>query len=472
MAEVLDLVQPGAELGGRYLLTEVCGQGRCGVVFRGHDKEMGTEVAVKVLHPSVGADAMIGDRFRDTLSQLRESHPGVAKVLGGGTHGNLVFMVREWVAGESLEQIMVREGEMAAARVSELIAQLVRVVGFTHMHGVVHQDLKPGHVLVMPGDRCKIIDFGLAARLDGEIQRAFPGAANLVGTPGYLAPELLSGEAATPSVDIYAIGLMAYRMLTGTPAYQGDTQLATVSAQVGGAPEQPELGVVVLPIWRTLERMMERNPLARYHDAAAVLEDIEESESTAPEAGETLAMSLDNLMAGGLLSLPVAAKPAEVEAPAPAAVAPAAVAPPVAAAPAKAPVSAPPKPGLALSDFIFDGADASAAEKAGSAPVSLLDDDPLSGLDLPSVDAAARAATAPAPAPAAAKAAPSLNELLPSVATGALPPPRQSAFSQPDLMPQPIPIAASGSRTTLWLLVIGGTLSLLTLVVGLLLWLL
>lgn len=199
-------LSPGAEVGG-YTILAPLGSGGMGTVYRAVDGG-GTAVALKLLHPHVGADPSSRERLRrEVLALQRLRHPGVAAVLDAEADSTEAFLVTELVPGHDLAELVRLRGPLDAAALHRLADGLHDALAAVHAAGVVHRDLKPSNVLVT-GDGPVLIDFGIAQSVD---ETRVTSAGFVVGTPGYLAPELVDGAEPTPATDWWGwAALLAY----------------------------------------------------------------------------------------------------------------------------------------------------------------------------------------------------------------------------------------------------------------------
>ncbi|NKY08029.1 serine/threonine protein kinase, partial [Cellulomonas hominis] len=187
---------PGAEIGG-YTILAPLGSGGMGTVYRAVDGG-GTPVALKLLHPHVGADPSSRERLRrEVVALQRLRHPGVAAVLDAEADSTEAFLVTELVPGPDLAEHVRQHGPLDAAALHRLADGLRDALEAVHAAGVVHRDLKPSNVLVT-ADGPVLIDFGIAQSVD---ETRVTSAGVVVGTPGYLAPELVDGAEPTPATD-------------------------------------------------------------------------------------------------------------------------------------------------------------------------------------------------------------------------------------------------------------------------------
>jgi serine/threonine-protein kinase len=208
-------------LSGRYELHERIGAGGSSEVWRGTDVVLARPVAIKQLHAGLAQDAETLSRFRaEGRHAGRLCHENIARVYDYGEPDapDQPFLVMELIAGPSLASLL-RAGPLDHARTARIIAQTAAGLDAAHRAGLIHRDIKPGNLLISPGAVVKVTDFGISAAVDS----APITATNLIiGTPGYLAPERVTGARATPASDLYALGIVAYECLTGSPPFAGN----------------------------------------------------------------------------------------------------------------------------------------------------------------------------------------------------------------------------------------------------------
>ena len=227
-------------LAGRYELQAIVGAGGTGVVYRALDRTLGETVAVKVLRPELlAADPAARERLAEELRLTRRvSHRNVVRTHDLGEADGVAFITMEYVAGPSLDALLRARGALPGAAVLGIGKQLARGLAAAHEQGVLHGDLKPANLLVGPGGVLKVTDFGVArlvrtagaASVAGERaagERATPQLAGAVlGTPQYMAPELLLGAAPDVRADLYAAGMVLRECMTGETPFDGDTPMA------------------------------------------------------------------------------------------------------------------------------------------------------------------------------------------------------------------------------------------------------
>jgi serine/threonine protein kinase len=211
----------GRVLAGRYRLGEPLGQGGHATVYAAVDEHLQRDVAVKVW------DRPCEDPAREARIAARVQHPGVVVVHDAHPGGDLSYLVMERISGCSLSEAL-RDGPLPESRCVHLVVQLCRTLSLVHADGVVHGDVKPGNVLLGPGDRVTLTDFGVASPTRTR------NRSEARGTPPYLSPEQVRGRPVTPATDVYATGLLLLECLTGTRAFTGSPEAAAVARLHGG----------------------------------------------------------------------------------------------------------------------------------------------------------------------------------------------------------------------------------------------
>ena len=260
---------PGDRLAERYRILRELGRGGMGVVFVAFDEKVGEEIALKVL-PTVGRTETSLARFRQEVRLARHvTHRNVARTFDIGEHGELHYLTMELVAGESLAEILAREGRLTAERAADLVRQICDGLAAAHDAGVVHRDLKPANILVEGSGRAVITDFGIARPVGPADEITKEGA--FLGTPAYMAPEQVLGQPPTPQTDIYAVGLVLYRALTGQVAFEQGSALASAVMRLEADPDDPRRHANVPAALAELVLLcLARDPQRRPPDARSV----------------------------------------------------------------------------------------------------------------------------------------------------------------------------------------------------------
>ena len=205
-------------LAGRYRMTGRIDAGGAGEVWLARDERLGRDVAVKIL--GANADDQFRERFADEARRAASvSHPNVVTVFDEGRDGADSFMVMEYVRGKTLRDVVRERGPIPAHEAAGIVSQVAAALDAAHEAGVIHCDVKPANVILTDDGTAKLADFGIARAARG------PREHELIGTARYIAPERIAGEAPTERSDIYSLGLVAYELLAGQPAYRGmDTE--------------------------------------------------------------------------------------------------------------------------------------------------------------------------------------------------------------------------------------------------------
>ncbi|WP_045745251.1 serine/threonine-protein kinase [Actinoplanes rectilineatus] len=253
-------------IAGRYRLVEKLGTGGMSVVWRGYDETLGRDVAVKVLSPTLAEDRTFRDRLRqEALAAARLCHPhitgihdfGEAMIPDGVT---VPYVVMELNDGESLAARISRQGSLDWREAVIVAAEVASALATAHARGVVHRDVTPANVM-LTGSGAKVVDFGISA-LAGQRDAAPDGS--LLGTPAYLAPERLGGSCVSPATDVYALGLLLYRALTGHMPWSAENTAEALRAHLYADPDPvPDLPGLPLGVADLCLRCLAKSPDGR-----------------------------------------------------------------------------------------------------------------------------------------------------------------------------------------------------------------
>jgi len=261
------MISPGVLLGGRYRLDERIAGGGMGDVWRGTDEVLGRTVAVKILLPALLDEPGFAERFRgEARTMATINHPGVVDVYDYGSDQQIAFLVMEYVEGDALSRTLSRVGRLTPARTMALVAQAADALQAAHEKGIVHRDVKPGNLLVRPNGTLVLTDFGIAR---SAIVGQLTAAGSVLGTASYISPEQAAGAIATPSSDVYALGVVAYQCLSGRRPFEGDNPLEIAMKHVRETP-RPLPGDIPPAIRAIVERSMAKDPAARWPTASAL----------------------------------------------------------------------------------------------------------------------------------------------------------------------------------------------------------
>lgn len=270
----------GLTIEGKYCIDAKLGAGGMGAVYRARRLLIGDEVAIKILHAEHVAQPQAVERFRrEAQAAARLKHPNAVSIYDFGvTSDGLVYLVMELVEGQSLRQIIKRQGPLTPSAAAEVINQVCASLDEAHRQQIVHRDLKPDNIMVNPtitGLRVKVLDFGIAKLRDltaGNLTQT----GSVMGTPHYMSPEQCLGEDLDNRSDIYSLGIVLYEMLAGVVPFNSPTSTAVVVQHVNQSP--PSLRAINLSISTDLERVvlhaLEKRREARQQTAAALAEEM------------------------------------------------------------------------------------------------------------------------------------------------------------------------------------------------------
>jgi TolB-like protein/Tfp pilus assembly protein PilF/tRNA A-37 threonylcarbamoyl transferase component Bud32 len=289
MAPVRELTT-GSTFAGRYQIIEELGHGGMGKVYKAFDKEVNVRVALKLVKPEIAADKNTIERFRNELKIAREiSHRNICRMYDLGREAETYFITMEYVSGEDLGSFLRRARRLDTGTAVSIARQVCEGLSEAHRQGVVHRDLKPGNIMIDGEGNAKIMDFGIARSLKG---KGITGTGAMIGTPEYMSPEQAEGKEADQRSDIYALGVILYKMVTGQVPFEGETPLSVALKQKTEIPKDPRELNAQLPegLSRLILRCLEKDKEKRFQSAAAVsteLENIEDSIITAEKTVPT-----------------------------------------------------------------------------------------------------------------------------------------------------------------------------------------
>lgn len=270
-------VGPGDVIGGRYELVRVLGAGGTGAVFEARHKVIGRRVAVKLLLPELALHASVATRFlQEAQSASEVRHKNIVEVLDFGDDNRRLYMVMEYLEGESLGAYIKREAPLSPARILPLMDPVLSALGAAHARGIVHRDVKPQNIFLAVGPDGeplpKLIDFGIAKRL-ADTNMNLTGTGTVLGTPAYMAPEQAQGaKAVTAAADQYAVGAILFHALSRTIPHMADTYPAMLVAIVSQPPQElsalrPDLDPALCAV---VMRCLARDPTHRWPDIEAL----------------------------------------------------------------------------------------------------------------------------------------------------------------------------------------------------------
>jgi HAMP domain-containing protein len=276
------LLAVGSRFAGRYDIQEVLGSGGMGVVYRAYDMEVGESVAIKALRPELGGlDATLLDRFKQELRLARRiTHRNVVRTYDLGEVDGVYYITMELVRGATVAALIREAGRLAVPATLTIGKQVCRALEVAHEEGIVHRDIKPQNLLVDPTGFLKVMDFGIARLAERPTggAHALTAAGVVVGTPQYMAPEQLFGEAVDGRADIYATGAVLFECVTGRPVFEAPSLVALLARHLNDAPPDPRAvnPDVPEPLGRAILRALARKPDERWSGAREFLHALEQ----------------------------------------------------------------------------------------------------------------------------------------------------------------------------------------------------
>ncbi|MCS6864362.1 MAG: serine/threonine-protein kinase [Gemmataceae bacterium] len=261
---------------GQYVIQELLGRGGMGAVYRAKHLELNRPVAIKVLAPSRGEDPKLAtERFlREARAAAALDHPNIVRIFDVARHHQTPYLVMEYVDGETLQQVLDRDGAMTIEDAAECIAQAAAGLQHAHEMGFVHRDIKPANLIRDRNGLVKILDMGLArtANAQDRLTEHFDEGA-VVGTADYIAPEqAINCPDIDHRADIYSLGATLFTLISGRPPFEGNTTQKLMQHQMKAPPLLHTLvPSVPVPLSKIVARMLEKKPSQRFRDAGEVI---------------------------------------------------------------------------------------------------------------------------------------------------------------------------------------------------------
>ena len=272
---------------GKYELHEELGRGGFGTVYRAEDTVLGREVALKVLHPQLTTDPDFLKKFHNEARMMATlDSSNIVTIHDLGEEDGRVFIAMRYMAGGSLKQHLKEKGAITYEETIRIITHVCQGLQAAHAQGLIHRDIKPANILFDSEGNAAISDFGLARAVQ-QSSVSTASSAGSVGTPAYRAPELWRGKPpASPATDIYSLGCVLYEMLTGKVLFDGETPDEVITQHLVDGPqiyEQIHQGMRAI-----IQKMVEKEPQARYQTVNNALADMEESNGFAYEESQKI----------------------------------------------------------------------------------------------------------------------------------------------------------------------------------------
>jgi len=301
-------------LGGRYQVGELLGYGGMAEVHRGRDLRLGRDVAIKMLRTDLARDDTFQLRFRrEAQNAASLNHPAIVSVYDtgeerGATGETLPYIVMEFVNGRTLKEVLAAEGRLMPRRALEITAEIAAALEFSHRHGIIHRDIKPGNVMLTQTGQVKVMDFGIARALASGATTMTQTSA-VIGTAQYLSPEQARGEPVDARSDVYATGCVLYELLCGHPPFVGDSPVSVAYQHVreDAKPPSESNRDVTPPIDAIVLKALAKNPLNRYQSAGEMRADLLRAAAGRPVYAEPVMR--EDQMAGATATLGHAGPP-------------------------------------------------------------------------------------------------------------------------------------------------------------------
>ncbi len=269
---VLEETLPVGSVLGGFKIERELGRGGMGVVYKAHELSLNRKVALKVLAPRLSSDEEFIKRFkREAMVVAALDHPNIVKILSYGQADGVHYFAMEYVKAQDLGQILKEKGAIPLEEALSITAQVASALEEASLRGVVHRDIKPPNIMVDELGRVRVTDFGIAFQRDSETKLTRVGT--FLGTPEYASPEQVSGQVLDVRSDIYALGAVLYRMVSGQCAVTGDSPLAMV-AKILTEPVKPIQEVnpsLPRPVCQLVDKMMAKDPAKRFQSPPELL---------------------------------------------------------------------------------------------------------------------------------------------------------------------------------------------------------
>ncbi len=271
----------------KYEIQAEIGRGGMGVVYLGYDTMLKRPVAIKVLPPTFSFDQEFVERFhREAVLAANLHHPNIVTIHDVGEQEGYHYIVMEYLEGETLDQWLRHNGAMSPQQAAPVLQQLASALDYAHSRGVVHRDVKPSNVMIAPDGRAKLMDFGLVRAGEGS---NLTRSGVVLGTPEYMAPEQALGERVDGRTDIYALGVVLFRLLTGHAPFTRTTPYAVTYAHIHETPPalrslRPDLPPAVESV---MLKALAKNPADRYQRASFLAQNFEAATIPGPDPDAT-----------------------------------------------------------------------------------------------------------------------------------------------------------------------------------------
>ncbi len=265
-----------------------------GVVYRAQDEMLDREIAIKFLPPEKVISHEASDRFlREARAVASLSHPNIMTLYDMGREDGWHYLALEYIRGQDLHNHIVENGPLSLSHALRAIRGVLSALSYAHEQGVIHRDIKPENIMMSPNGRIKVTDFGLA-RVQGDVRLTQEGT--LLGTVLYLAPELITGQAADVRTDLYAVGAVLYELLTGQPPFSGKQPTAILIQTLNNPVTPPSQHNPAIPaeVERLILKLLDKEPNGRFQSAADALDALPTESTITPSQTTTTSPTRDS----------------------------------------------------------------------------------------------------------------------------------------------------------------------------------
>ncbi len=269
-----------SEIAGRFQVVQKLGAGAFGTVYKARDKVLGRMLAIKTirLEGLAASQASLGellDRFkREAQVAAQLKHPNIVTIYDIGESEGFSYLSMEFIDGVGLDRVIAEAGRLPVERTAALASQVADALDYAHRHGVVHRDIKPANIMIEPGDRVKVADFGIAKVTDSAEHLTMTGS--LLGTPSYMSPEQARGTAVDGRSDLFSLGCVLYEMVAGRKAFRGESITALLFKILTEEPSPLREIEPTVPesLTRIIAKALAKSPEARYQTGRELSDDL------------------------------------------------------------------------------------------------------------------------------------------------------------------------------------------------------
>ena len=253
-------------LGGRYLIQDKIGSGGMATVYRAHDQTLDRTVAIKIMLPQYASDPTFAARFKqEAQAAAALSSPYIVSVYDWGKDGDTYFIAMEYLRGTDLKTGIRTHGALDPKKVAQIGSEICGALSVAHKHEIIHRDIKPQNIMVLPDGNIKVMDFGIARAKNSHLTQDN----NVLGTAHYVSPEQTRGQELGPTSDLYSLGVVMYECATGKVPFDGDDAISVALKQVNEIPVPPsQLNPKIdADLERIILKCMEKDPANRFQTA-------------------------------------------------------------------------------------------------------------------------------------------------------------------------------------------------------------